>query len=340
MPLLHSRRDFAVTLSAASVAALLGGGGAFADEGPPETTTIRLRRAASICVAPWFVAEELLHAEGFTDIRYVPVQSGPKQAQAIGRGEIDFVATDAATTAFDLASGVRITALAGMHAGCFELFAHEPIRAVADLKGKRVGIDALGSSKHRYVAIMAALVGLDPHKDIEWVEGSAGNPVGLFPTELFVERKVDAVLGFPPEPQELRARKIGRVILSTTTDKPWSQYFCCMLVGNREFVRDHPVATKRFLRAILKANDICAAEPERAARRLVDAGVTEHYDYALETLTEIPYAQWREYDPEDTLRFLALRQYELGMIRSSPKAILAEGTDWRFLNEIKRELKA
>ncbi len=183
------------------------------------------------------------------------------------------------------------------------------------------------------------MLGLDPHKDIEWVEGSAGNPVGLFPTELFVERKVDAFLGFPPEPQELRARKIGRVIVSTTTDKPWSQYFCCMLVGNREFVRDHPVATKRLLRAILKANDICAAEPERTARRLVDAGVTEHYDYALETLTEIPYAQWREYDPEDTLRFFALRQYELGMITSSPKAILAEGTDWRFLNQLKRELK-
>ena len=109
--------------------------------------------------------------------------------------------------------------------------------------------------------------------------------------ELFAEGKVDAFLGFPPEPQELRARKIGRVILNTTTDKPWSQYFCCMLFGNREFVRDHPVATKRFLRAILKAADICAAEPERAAQRLVDGGFTERYDYALQTLTELPYDQ-------------------------------------------------
>ena len=92
--------------------------------------------------------------------------------------------------------------------------------------------------------------------------------------ELFAEGKVDAFLGFPPEPQELRARKIGRVILNTATDQPWSQYFCCMLVGNREFVRDHPVATKRVLRAILKATDICAAEPERAAQRLVDGGFT------------------------------------------------------------------
>jgi NitT/TauT family transport system substrate-binding protein len=144
----------------------------------------------------------------------------------------------------------------------------------------------------------------------------------------------------PPEPQELRARNIGRVILNTTTDKPWSQYLCCMVAGNREFVHNHPVATKRVLRALLKANDICAADPEMAARTLVDRGFTQNYDYARQTLTELPYASWREFDAEDSLRFFALRLHEVGMITSSPNAILAEGTDWRFLNELKRELKA
>jgi hypothetical protein len=28
------------------------------------------------------------------------------------------------------------------------------------------------------------------------------------------------------------------------------------------------------------------------------------------------------------------------MLRSSPNALLAEGTDWRFVDELKRELKA
>ena len=158
--------------------------------------------------------------------------------------------------------------------------------------------------------------------------------------ELFAEGKVDAFLGFPPEPQALRAREVGHVILNTTTDKPWSQYFCCIIAGNAEFVRDHPVATKRVLRAILKANDVCAAEPERVAQQLVDRGFTEHYDYALETLRDIPYAQWRELDPEDSLRFFGLRLHEAGMIESSPNRLIAEGTDWRFLNELKRELKA
>jgi NitT/TauT family transport system substrate-binding protein len=158
--------------------------------------------------------------------------------------------------------------------------------------------------------------------------------------EMFADGKVDAFLGFPPEPQELRARGAGRVILTTATENPWSQYLCCMLFGNREFIRAYPNATKRFVRAILKAADICANEPEIAAQRLVDAGFTPRYDYALQALTEIPYDRWREFDPEDSMRFYALRLHEVGMIKSSPNALLAEGTDWRFLNELKRELKA
>ena len=54
----------------------------------------------------------------------------------------------------------------------------------------------------------------------------------------------------------------------------------------------------------------------------------------------MPYSKWREYDPEDTVRFYALRLREAGMIKSSPQKIIAEGTDWRFLNELERELKA
>jgi NitT/TauT family transport system substrate-binding protein len=56
-------------------------------------------------------------------------------------------------------------------------------------------------------------------------------------------------------------------------------------------------------------------------------------------MQEVPYNRWREYDLEDTVRFYALRLHEAGMIKSSPQKIITQGTDWRFLNEIKRELK-
>jgi NitT/TauT family transport system substrate-binding protein len=128
-------------------------------------------------------------------------------------------------------------------------------------------------------------------------------------------------------------------VVDTRTDRPWSQYFCCVIGANRAFVRTHPVATKRALRAILKATDVCALEPERAAQRIVDKGFTPRYDYALQTMEEVPYNRWREYDPEDTVRFYALRLQEAGMIKSTPQQIIAQGTDWRFFNELKKELK-
>ena len=128
------------------------------------------------------------------------------------------------------------------------------------------------------------------------------------------------------------------MIVNTGLDRRWAQYFCCIAVGNREFVRRHPVATKRAVRAIMKATNFCAAEPERAARLVADKGY--RYDYSLQTMKELSYARWRDYDPEDTVRFYSLRLQEVGMIKSRPATIIARGTDWRFLNELKRELKA
>jgi NitT/TauT family transport system substrate-binding protein len=113
-----------------------------------------------------------------------------------------------------------------------------------------------------------------------------------------------------------------------------------MLAGNREFVQKHPAATKRVVRAILKGADLCAREPALAAQTLVKGGFTPRYDNAVQTMRDVPYDKWREYDPEDTLRFYALRLHDLRFVKSVPQKIIADGSDWRFLNGLKRELKA
>jgi len=332
MPMLRTRRCFLTTLALAGAAGVLRAPGARAAEGPLETTSVRLVNDRSICIAPEYVADELLRAEGFTDIRYVEAP-GSLQYDAFLRGELDFTNFLGASIPF-IEAGAPIVVLAGINIGCFELFATEGIRHIADLKGKTIGLRATPVDLLR---LMAAEVGLDPVKDIRWVAATDG---GADPLELFVQGKIEAFLGFPPEPQELRARRVGHVILNTTTDRPWSQYFCCMLASSRDYVRKYPVATKRVLRAVLKAADLCAAEPDHVARRIVSGGFVQSYDYALQTVSEIPYEKWREYDPEDTMRFFALRLHEAGLMKSSPQKIIAEGTDWRFLNELKRELKA
>jgi NitT/TauT family transport system substrate-binding protein len=336
MPVSQSRRQFLTTMSLAAAARLAGVPAARAADGPLETTTVRFVKIPGICNAPQYVAEELLQAEGFTDIRYVgPVAAGAPAIAAVARGDADFTVTYAAPLAIGIDGGAPITVVSGVHIGCFELFGNESIRSIADLRGRSVGVQALGSSQHVFTSTMAAYVGLDPAKDIHWVI----NPQ-VKPTELYEKGEIDAFLGFPPEPQDLRARHIGRVIVNSAADRPWSQYFCCMLAGSRDYVGRYPVATKRVLRAVLKADELCGSEPSRAAQHMVDNRLTPRYDYALQALSEIPYAKWREYDAEDTLRFYALRLHEAGMVKSTPQKIIADGTDWRFLDELKRELKA
>jgi NitT/TauT family transport system substrate-binding protein len=334
MPTTQSRRRFLTTASLAGAAGLVRAPRAVAAEGALETTTVRLSKNPGICIAPQYVAEELLSAEGFTDIRYVETPAA-KAPEAIGRGKVDFAMNYAPVLIPAIDAGERITLLAGVMVGCFELFAREGIRSVADLKGSSVGVQDWGSTAHVLVALMAAHVGLDPAKDIRWATDPSVKPI-----EQFVEGKIDAFMGFPPQPQDLRARQIGHVIVNSTVDRPWSQYFCCMVAGNRDYVRNYPVASKRVLRAILKATDLCANEPTRVARQIVDGGFTPRYDYALQTFNEVPYDRWRDYDAADTIRFYALRMHETGFIKSSPQKIIADGTDWRFLNELKRELKA
>src|SRR5262245_2665056 len=334
MRITPSRRRFLASASLAGATSLIGASKPLRAEPPPETTVIRIVKARAICLAPQYVAEELLRAEGFSDVRYVALDTNPALQKAIADGEADFSLNFSASLVISIDKGDPVTVVAGIHPGCFELFGNERIHSIADLKGKSVGIEVLGSGPHVFLSVMAAYVGLDPARDINWITSQSVRPM-----DLFAEGKTDAFLGFAPEPQEVRARKLGHAIVNSALDRPWSQYFWRLLEGNREFVRSHPIATKRVLRAILKAADLCAAEPGRVAQRLVD-GDFGRYDYALQSMNDVPYGKWRDYDPEDTLRFYALRLHEVGLIKSSPQRIIADGTDWRFLNELKRELKA
>ena len=76
------------------------------------------------------------------------------------------------------------------------------------------------------------------------------------------------------------------------------------------------------------------------ARQMVVRDFVPSYGYALQTLNDIRYDRWRDFDPEDSLRFYSLRMQETGMIKASAQEIIANGADWRLLTELKRELKA
>ena len=329
------RRAFIKGLAAAGSGLLGHARAGFAAEAPLETARIRLTQVPDVCSAtPLIAANDFLRAEGFAELQYVRLSSGPDGLAAVAAGDADFSIAAVYGLIPRVEAGDPIVILGGIHAGCFELFGSDRVRSVVGFKGKKIAATKLGSGRHLLMASMAANVGLDHRKDIEWVESSAAESM-----RLFVEGKVDGFLAFPPEPQELRAKKIGHVVVNTGADRPWSQYFCCMLFAHKEFVRRHPIATKRAIRAILKATSICAVDPDRAVRLRAGRGYADPSGYGLQSIKELSYARWRDFDAADTVRFFSLRLNEVGFIRSSPQKILTQGTDWRFLNELKKELK-
>ncbi|MGH8672912.1 MAG: ABC transporter substrate-binding protein [Burkholderiales bacterium] len=330
-----SRREFLRDIGVAGAASALGlRSGLLAAEPAPETRRLRLAQIDGNCYAPQYVAQEMLRAEGFSDLRYVRMAGSAQLYPALASGDIDMSMAFVAPFIAETDAGGSVVMLAGIHPGCLEMFGSNRIQSVRDLKGKSVAIQGMNSAPHAFIASFAAHVGLDPRRDINWV---------VLPTEewlrQFADGKIDAFMSGPPASYDARAKRIGHVVVNITVDRPWSQYFCCVLTGNREFVRKNPVATKRAMRAILKGANLCGS-PEPSARLLVSRGFATNHDYALQMLRELPYARWREYDPEDTVRFYALRLQEGGLIKSGPKKIIADGTDWRILNELKKELKA
>jgi NitT/TauT family transport system substrate-binding protein len=335
--IIQSRRGFIAGMSAIGAASAFSPSPALAEE-PIETTTVRIADfPGGICIAPQYVAEELLRQEGFTDVVQVPTGTEVMTGPLMARDEVDFGLDLATALAIAVDRRMPITGLAGVHAGCYVLFGREGVNSILDLKGRRVGIGPdVGSDPHLFVSVLASYVGLDPRADIEWVQSDIPR------IQLFAEGKIDAILSFPPEAQELQRRKIGHIVVSSVTDRPWSEYFCCILAGRQAYVQNYPNATKRVVRAILKAADICIFDPESAVRLLVGRKTItpEQYSDALVAVSELKFRAWREYDPEDSLRFFALRLREAGMITSNPQEIIAKGTDWSFLKEVKRELKA
>ncbi len=332
-----SRRETLKGLAALGLGLGLIGTRAEAAEPPPETTRIRLPKVPSACVAPAYVAEALLRAEGFDQIEYAGSGmqgAGVPGAQRMGAGEVDIGMNFAAPLVVAIDMGAPIVVLAGVHAGCFELFANENVRKIKDLKGKTVAILGRNSAQHIFLASIATSVGIDPNRDIRWVDH-----VPAEGKRLLAEGGVDAYLGFPPDPQELRAKKVGRLLLNSAVDRPWSQYFCCMIAANREWADRHPVAAKRAVRAILKASELCAADPELGARAFLAQGFNFDPEYARQALRELTLGTWRDFNPEETLRFYALRLREAEMVKSSPQKIIAGGSDWRIVDRLRKEMK-
>jgi NitT/TauT family transport system substrate-binding protein len=271
--------------------------------------------------------------EGFEQIELVDYDV-TNDAMALVRNAVDFATPLATDIAVEADRGAEITLLSGLHVGCVEVFANNSVKSITDLKGARFMTDTPEGDARRFLAAVAAYIGLDPDRDIQWVY----RPTSEWKSS-FENGEADVLRAFPPMTYDLHESGFGHVIINTTFDDPWRHFYCCMVAARSEFVQNYPVATKRALRAFAKAQQACANDKEVSARRLVELGATERIDYAQRVLDELPYGAWREYDPAASLRFFALRLREAGIIDSSPGALVNRVADTSFWEQLRTELR-
>jgi NitT/TauT family transport system substrate-binding protein len=307
---------------------------------PPETTTVRW--ASPPPCDPLWLAKDYLLEEGFKDIQVVRVPV--TNTDWLTADQADFNTGYSNLIAANVDAGLPILALAGIHPGCFELLATPGISTIRDLRGKTIAVHAKNASDlfYGFFSILLAYVGIDARTDVNFIEiGPDADAL----RDAFLDGRSQAVIAGAAAGPMLRRnpKNPGKVILDTTMDKPWSQYYCCNLVANRNWARKYPIATKRFTRAILRAADDVAKDKPRAAREYVARGFyatasPTDEDITNEVIRDLSY-DWRELDPEETLRFFALRLADAKLIKSTPQQIIAQGSDFAFMREQRTALK-
>jgi NitT/TauT family transport system substrate-binding protein len=229
---------------------------------------------------------------------------------------------------------LNISVLGGVHSGCTEIFARDSIENVSQLRTIAVPFgDSATESDYAFMLSIMNYIGLPPDR----VVGSY-NPTDL--PRLLQSGDIDGAIAIAPGGEELRGLDGVRVLVRTADDPPWSTHYCCVVYGNATFVERNPNTTRRTMRALYRAIDATARQPEDVARHIVEV---RGYPFSLEDAThhlKHPHFDvWRTFDVEDTLRFYALRLREVGEIDATPDEIL-EHVDLRYFNELRGKLAA
>ena len=302
---------------------------------PPETTTLRIVMPPECDPGIW-LAKDYLRDEGFTDVRYVATPFTTRRWLTGGLADLAPAHPEFMVATID--AGLPLTVLAGLHTGCLEVWVDGSIAKISDLRGRRISVRVADMSD-QFFAFFAALlgfVGIDANKDVHFIEAGIDNYPGMVAS--FTEGRADAVLAGGSEGPKMRRQKArGHVILDTMMHTPWSQYECCHLVANRDWVRQNPVAVKRATRAVIRATDSAAKDHARAAHDAVAGGYPRDESLIIETMAMCTY-NWRVVDPEDTLTFFGLRLAAAKLIKSTPQQLIAAGADFAYMRELRSQL--
>lgn len=218
----------------------------------------------AVCQAPISVALK----QGFFKKYGLDVEpvnfGGPTDSllQAIATGQADGGIGMALRWLKPLEQGFDVDLTVGTHGGCMRLLApkNAGINSVRDLVGKNVAVSDQASPLRNFFAIQLAKQGIDPDKQVNWVQ---------YPADLFGEAlrkgEVQAIASDDPQGWLIKKR-YDLIEVDNNMNGEYRMMTCCVLGLRGSLVRDNPAVAKAITQAIVDAQQWTADNPEETAK--------------------------------------------------------------------------
>jgi NitT/TauT family transport system substrate-binding protein len=196
------------------------------------------------------------------DVEVTSVEGSAAGLQQIGSGNIHVVSIGPEEIVIGREKGVRIKGFyVQARTTIFRIVvpADSPIKAVAELRGKTIGVPALASGSVPFAKALVASVGMDPEKDIKLLAVGVGAPGAL----ALQQKKVDALALW----DTLQASLENRGLALRRLDLPMVQEMIGQtLAAGDGFLAETPQVAAGVARGIAKATVFGLANPEAAVR--------------------------------------------------------------------------
>ncbi|RZS85526.1 ABC-type nitrate/sulfonate/bicarbonate transport system substrate-binding protein [Pigmentiphaga kullae] len=206
-------------------------------------------------------------------LEYTLFRGTDKRFQAFEAGELDIATGSAHSVMMAAAQGIKFKIVASLSreggpkgfATQYMVLDSSPIKTIADLKGKTVGINGARSSAEIWARLAIKKHGLNPQRDVKWVAVP-------FPAQGEAVRAGKLDIGAFPQPfAAFEEKRGGMRTVFTSTEGIGQQEDLMLLLVKEEFAARHPAALRAFLADLVKATDFYVNHPRESHQQLIDA---------------------------------------------------------------------
>lgn len=237
--------------------------------------------------------------------------------EGIATGKIDAVQVSPGLLK-PIEQGLNIKITDGVHTGCIQAVApkNSDIKSLKDLRGKTIGVDAIGGVPMVLLSVELGKLGIDPKKDVEW----RAYPSPQLPQAL-EKGEVAAFATWDPF-GEIAVSQGSQLIFSSTHDPQYRDQFCCFVGVNGSLAEKNPEIAKAITLAIQEAGQWITQHPHEAAELSVNKKYTGgNIDLNAKLLGDYRFKS-NPSEARNSLLFYLKSMYEQKIINAEPNDLL------------------